>query len=160
MYQIHIQLLVRKEQAPKPALLKKWAKEVLKDQKENAELTCRIVDSEEMAELNSTYRKKKGTTNVLSFPVDLPEEIASEIPLLGDIVICAEVVNREAKEQHKTKNAHWAHMIVHGIYHLLGYDHQNDNDAEIMEGLEIATMKKLGFDNPYDIGAGAKHHDR
>lgn len=159
MYQIHIQLLVPKELAPKPALLKKWAKHTLKNQRDTAELTCRIVDSEEMTALNSTYRKKQGPTNVLSFPADLPAEIAEEIPLLGDIVICADVVNREAQEQGKTKESHWAHMVVHGIYHLLGYDHQTDKEAEEMEGLEIITLKQLGFGNPYDIGASIKHHD-
>lgn len=159
MSQIHIQLLVPQELAPKPALLKKWAKQTLKDQKPNAELTCRIVDAKEMAELNSTYRKKQGTTNVLSFPADLPAEIAEELPLLGDIVICAEVVNEEAKAQAKSQEAHWAHMVVHGIYHLLGYDHQTDKEAEEMESLEIETMKKLGFGNPYDLGASIKHHD-
>ncbi len=152
MYQIIIQCLVAKEQAPKPALLRKWAKAALSAQLDSAEVTLRIVEKTEMTELNSMYRKKQGPTNVLSFPADLPDDIEMDMPILGDIVICADVVNNEAAAQGKTKDAHWAHMIVHGIYHLLGHDHEKDDEAEVMEQLEIATLQKLGFGNPYESG--------
>ena len=103
-----------------------------------------------MSELNSTYRQKNGLTNVLSFPFTMPEDVQIDIPILGDIVVCAEVVNREADEQSKPQEAHWAHMIVHGVFHLLGYDHETDKDAEIMESLETEIMQSLGYANPYE----------
>lgn len=155
MYHVIIQLLVDKEQAVSPALMRKWAKAVLQQQKQKeTEVTIRIVDRDEMTELNSTFRKKKGPTNVLSFPANLPDELKEELPILGDIVICADVVNEEAQKQGKPNRSHWAHMIVHGMYHLLGYDHVTDKDAALMEKLEIQTLKKLGFGNPYEIGDG------
>jgi len=155
MHQIIIQLLVDKEQAPSPALLRKWARAVLGDQKQkDTEVTIRIVDRDEMTTLNKTYRKKKGPTNVLSFPADIPKELKGEFPILGDIVICADVVNQEAQTQAKPERSHWAHIVVHGMYHLLGYDHQTDKEAEHMEKLETKTLKKLGFGNPYDLGDG------
>jgi probable rRNA maturation factor len=152
MYSIIIQLATDKTLAPKRSLLRKWAKHALSKKTPCAEVTIRIVDTEEMLLLNSTYRQKHKTTNVLSFPFILPEEIETEIPILGDIVICAEVVNQEAQEQHKSPESHWAHMVIHGIFHLLGYDHETDKDAETMEGLEIEIMQSLGFKNPYETG--------
>jgi probable rRNA maturation factor len=107
--------------------------------------------------LNSTYRQKTGPTNVLSFPFDLPEDIQLDMPILGDIVVCADVVNREAQEQHKTLDVHWAHMIIHGVFHLLGYDHETDHDAEKMERLEINVMQSLGFNNPYETREDHHH---
>lgn len=138
---------------PQSTALRKWAKKALREQIPSAEATIRIVSLEEMTELNSTYRRKQGPTNVLSFPFDMPEEIAIDIdiPILGDIVICADVVNREAAEQNKPPEAHWAHMIIHGMFHLLGYDHEVESEAEVMEALEIDVMKKLGFPNPYQL---------
>lgn len=159
MYQIITQYVTDKKLAPKAALLRQWAQSVLEKKIPSAEITIRIVDVEEMTELNSTYRQKKGPTNVLSFPFDMPEEVDVEIPILGDIVICAEVVNREAQEQQKKPMAHWAHMIVHGTFHLLGYDHETDTEADIMEALEIEIMQSLGFPNPYEIGEDIKHYD-
>lgn len=160
MHSITIQLIADKNLAPKRSLLRKWANQALDKKMPSSEMTIRIVDTEEMSALNSTYRQKNGPTNVLSFPFILPEEIAAEIdiPILGDIVVCAEVVNREAQEQHKTSESHWAHMIIHGVFHLLGYDHENDKDAEVMESLEIETMKSLGYANPYETGEHT-HHD-
>jgi probable rRNA maturation factor len=154
MHSIIIQLMTDKTLVPKKSLIRKWATHALSNHEET-EITIRIVDVEEMTELNSTYRKKSGPTNVLSFPSDLPEEIELDMTILGDIVICADVVNREAQEQHKTNEAHWAHMIVHGIFHLMGYDHETDHEAEEMEGLEIEVMKSLGFNNPYET---REHH--
>jgi len=124
-----------------------WINAALDGEREQAEVSLRIVNSAEIAELNHQYRGKNYATNVLSFPADLPEELS--LPLLGDIVICAEVVAREALEQHKTHDAHWAHMVVHGTLHLLGYDHIDDDEAEIMEGREIEILNRLNFPNPY-----------
>ncbi|MBX3708718.1 MAG: rRNA maturation RNase YbeY [Gammaproteobacteria bacterium] len=152
MYSIIIQLATNKTLVPKRSLLKKWAQKALSRKIESGEITIRIVDSEEMSELNHTYRHKTGPTNVLSFPFTLPENINLDIPMLGDIVICAEIVNKEAKEQHKSQQAHWAHMIVHGIFHLLGYDHEKESEAIVMEALEIEIMQSLGFANPYETG--------
>lgn len=113
----------------------------------NSELTVRIVDEAEMAELNARYRHKSGPTNILSFPFDPPPGV--QLNLLGDLVIAAPVVQREAREQGKTESAHWAHMIVHGTLHLLGYDHQEPAEAEDMEAREIRILQELGYANPY-----------
>lgn len=156
---ITIQYAADKKLAPAKDQITKWALQALADNTEKTELTIRIVDTAEISELNQTYRKKTGPTNVLSFPADLPETMADQFSVLGDVVICAEVVNREAVEQHKTQQAHWAHMVVHGIFHLLGHDHENDADADIMEKLEIEVMKKLGFTNPYEDREHSKHHE-
>ena len=115
----------------------------------DAEVTIRIVDETESQQLNFDYREKDKPTNVLSFPFQCPPGI--ELPLLGDLVICAQVVAREAQEQQKTLQAHWAHMVVHGSLHLLGFDHINDADAEEMEAEEIQVLQELGFANPYLI---------
>ncbi|OWL91073.1 rRNA maturation RNase YbeY [Halopseudomonas aestusnigri] len=111
------------------------------------ELTIRLVDADEGRQLNSTYRGKDYATNVLSFPADLPPEL--DLPLLGDLVICAPVVAREADEQGKPLLAHWAHMVIHGCLHLLGYDHIEDADAEEMEALERELLAELGIADPY-----------
>jgi len=121
----------------------------------NAEISLRLVDEAEMATLNLTYRDKAGPTNVLSFPSDLPAEL--DIPLLGDIVICAPIVVLEARAQHKPVQAHWAHMAVHGTLHLLGYDHVDPADADTMESLETAVMKNLNYPCPY-AGYAAQEH--
>jgi probable rRNA maturation factor len=159
MHTIIIQLATDNSSIPKKTLLRKWAKAALKKNIDTAEVTLRVVGTDEMTELNSTYRHKKGPTNVLSFPFSLPEEVTLDIPILGDIVICADVVNQEAEEQGKTQEAHWAHMIVHGIFHLLGYDHEVDEEAEKMEALEIEVMKTMGYANPYETGDNIKHYD-
>lgn len=116
---------------------------------EDCEFTIRVVANQEIQELNRLYRHKDKPTNVLSFPfdVDLPE---GEAVLLGDVVIASCVVAEEAKAQGKTLEAHWQHMIIHGLLHLLGYDHITDDEAEEMEGLEIEILHALGFDNPYE----------
>lgn len=150
MYLIDIQYAVNQELAPDAASLQLWATEAMQQALTSAEVVIRIVDINEMTELNTTYRHKTGPTNVLSFPADLPPEIELETTILGDIIICAEVVNREAHEQHKPIEAHWAHMVIHGIFHLLGYDHINDDEATIMESHEIKVMQALGFPNPYE----------
>ncbi|OGT36066.1 MAG: rRNA maturation RNase YbeY [Gammaproteobacteria bacterium RIFCSPHIGHO2_12_FULL_37_14] len=151
MYRITIQYTVDKALVPKTSLLRQWAKYALRKQVTSAEITIRIVDLEEIVYLNTTYRHKQGPTNVLSFPFSIPKNIKIAIPHLGDIIICAAIVNREATEQNKTMNAHWAHMIIHGIYHLLGFDHQTKQHAKKMESQEIEILQSLGFTNPYKL---------
>ncbi|NII11459.1 rRNA maturation RNase YbeY [Oleiagrimonas sp. C23AA] len=112
-----------------------------------AELSIRLVDADEGRELNATYRGKDYATNVLSFPAELPPGV--ELPLLGDLAICAPVMQREAREQHKADRAHWAHLTVHGTLHLLGYDHIEEAEAEQMEALETRILAGLGIDDPY-----------
>lgn len=112
-----------------------------------SEVTIRIVDEPESQQLNETYRGKKSPTNVLSFPFEAPPGF--ELSLLGDLVICRQVVEREAKEQNKVVFTHWAHMVVHGSLHLLGYDHIADSDAEEMESLETEIMQEMGYPDPY-----------
>ena len=118
-----------------------------KKHEQEYELTVRIVDEEESQTLNRQYRSKDKPTNVLSFPFEAPAEI--ELNLLGDLVICAPVVAREAEEQSKQEIAHWAHMVIHGTLHLLGYDHIEDQEADVMEALEVSILSKLGFPDPY-----------
>lgn len=114
---------------------------------QDSELTIRLVDEAESQQLNRDYRGKDYPTNVLSFPFEAPPGI--DLPLLGDLVICAPVVLREAAEQGKSAQAHWAHMVVHGSLHLLGFDHINEVEAEEMEALERDIMAQLGFADPY-----------
>ena len=118
---------------PAAAQLEQWASLALSSVDKATELTLRIVDEEEARMLNNTWRNKDYATNVLSFPIG--EALEEDVELLGDIVICAPVVEREAREQNKHVDAHWAHLIVHGVLHLQGYDHENEDDAGIMERL-------------------------
>ncbi len=141
---------------PAAADITQWVRHAIGARREQAEVSIRITDRDEISELNRTYRDKDGATNVLSFPAELPPELA--LPLLGDLVICAPVVEDEARQQGKALQAHWAHMIIHGTLHLLGYDHIDDNDAEVMENLEIAILTDLGFPDPYrDNNPGTCH---
>ncbi|HFE38519.1 MAG TPA: rRNA maturation RNase YbeY [Gammaproteobacteria bacterium] len=127
--------------------LKDWVNAALSDLPEVSDMTIRVVDEAEILMLNNTYRHKNYLTNVLSFPADIPAEVG--LSILGDVVICAEVVRKEAIEQQKKLDAHWAHMVVHGTLHLLGYDHLNDEDAEAMETKEIEILACFGYPNPY-----------
>lgn len=121
------------------------------------EIAIRIIDEAESQSLNHDYRGKDYPTNVLSFPFELPdgmpEEMRAELGdgIIGDIAICAPVVEREAKDQGKSPEAHWAHMVVHGVLHLLGHDHVDDAGADIMEALEVEVLSELGYANPYFI---------
>ena len=126
-----------------------WASTALKGctDFEEPELTIRLTDEEESQALNSEYRGKDKPTNVLSFPFEMPPGIPLE--LLGDLIICVGVVEREAQEQAKTTEAHWAHMVIHGCLHLLGYDHIKDDEAEEMEALERDLLASLGYPDPY-----------
>ena len=136
------------EALPSDSEILTWVETVLNsEQHGDTELTVRIVSTDESAELNEQYRNKKGATNVLSFPFEAPAEV--DIDLLGDLVVCADVVKQQSIEQHKQEKAHWAHMIVHGTLHLLGYDHLNDAEAEVMENKEIKILSQLGYPDPY-----------
>jgi len=143
---IHIQRACASEESPDEASIQRWVMAALRTT-DTSEVSIRIVDEQESAQLNHQYREKAGPTNVLSFPFDAvtPEPL----PILGDLVICAPVVVREAMEQHKSIDAHWAHMIIHGVLHLLGYDHCNEEDAEVMESLETEILLGLNFPAPY-----------
>ena len=132
---------------PDEASLRRWSEAALAGRRDAAELVIRIVDESESASLNETYRRKQGPTNVLSFPFEAPPAVA--LDLLGDVVICAPVVLREAAVQHKSAEAHWAHMVIHGVLHLLGYDHQSDIQASTMEKIEINILTELGYPDPY-----------
>jgi len=133
---------------PNEADFRRWAEAALAGAgyAKEAELTLRIVNEAEITALNETYRRKQGPTNVLSFPFEAPPEVDSS--LLGDIVICAPVVLREAVSQGKTPEAHWAHLVAHGVLHLLGYDH-DETQAAAMESLEIRILTDLGYADPY-----------
>lgn len=132
-------------EVPDEAAFQRWADAAAET--DGAEVSIRLVDEAESAELNRTYRGKDKPTNVLSFPFEAPEGVPND--LLGDLVICVPVVEREAREQGKTSAAHWAHLVVHGLLHLQGYDHIEDDEAEVMEAKEIAILQGLGFPNPY-----------
>ena len=150
------------EPIPSQSQFETWVEAALEGRDSESELTIRIVSEEEISDLNQSYRDKSGSTNVLSFPFEMPDfgdEVSGEslldeseqvdIPLLGDLVICAAVVNREAVEQNKVPEAHWAHMTIHGVFHLLGYDHIKPDEAEAMEKLEITCLSDLGYPTPY-----------
>lgn len=147
-YQIDIETNSQSNLLPKPVQIEQWISAALNQQAlDEAEVSVYIVDEPESQELNHEYRGKNKPTNVLSFPADIPEELG--IPLLGDLVICAPVVEREALEQGKSLEAHWAHMLVHGTLHLLGHDHIDDDEADAMEALETAIIVSLNFPAPY-----------
>ncbi|MBA4697080.1 MAG: rRNA maturation RNase YbeY [Legionella sp.] len=114
-----------------------------------AELTVRLVDKSEIQALNNCYRKQDKATNVLAFPSRLPPEIQLTYPLLGDVIICPEIIEEEAITYNKPISAHWAHILIHGVLHLLGYDHIEPDDAEQMMALEVKLVQELGFANPY-----------
>ena len=145
---IDLQIACEQESGlPTAEQIEQWATAAVQPQSDEVEMTVRIVDEAESHKLNLNYRGKDRPTNVLSFPFECPDEV--ELPLLGDLVICRQVVEREAQEQDKPVMAHWAHMVVHGSLHLLGYDHIEDNEAEEMESLETQIMTGLGFADPY-----------
>lgn len=147
---MNINLDVQREvdASPKDEDLLKWVTATLTfENQSDSELTIRFVDEKESAELNQQYRHKTGSTNVLSFPFEAPAEV--ELDLLGDLVICNDVVKKQAAEQKKEELAHWAHMVVHGTLHLLGYDHLTDAEADVMEDKEIKILSQLGYTDPY-----------
>lgn len=140
------------ENLPSEAQFTQWVQRALAHEAQTedfpeSEMTIRIVDEAESHELNLNYRGKDKPTNVLSFPFEVPEGI--ELPLLGDLIICRQVVEKEAEEQQISLESHWAHLAIHGTLHLLGYDHIEDDEAEEMEGLETEIMQSLGYEDPY-----------
>jgi probable rRNA maturation factor len=145
---LDVQRVSEAQDLPGDKQLRSWARAALADIGGSHELTVRIVDVSESAALNAEYRHKQGPTNVLSFPFEAPPGLRSR--LLGDLVVCADVVQREAREQGKLPLAHWAHMIVHGVLHLRGFDHLTDSEAQAMETLETEILARLGYPNPYE----------
>jgi probable rRNA maturation factor len=143
MSAIQVQIACSRKNLPSATQLRRWARAAMPVDQRNKEIVLRIVNNIESADLNQRFRHKSGPTNVLSFPA--PDAFDT----LGDIVICAPLVAKEAREQGKKLTAHWAHLVVHGVLHLVGYDHSKNTDAEIMESLEIAILRQLGFANPY-----------
>jgi probable rRNA maturation factor len=148
--QVDLQKRVR-AWAPGRSEIAVWAGEALGRRAANREVSIRLVGGTESRKLNAHYRGKDYATNVLSFPAS---PMASAVAL-GDLVICPQVLRREAREQRKTLRAHWAHLVVHGALHLIGYDHERDDDARRMERREIAVLRRLGFTNPYRSARGA-----
>ncbi|TDB59752.1 rRNA maturation RNase YbeY [Photorhabdus khanii] len=145
---LDLQIACKSSQSlPEETLFQQWLDRVLPQFQSESEVTIRIVDEAESHDLNLTYRGKDKPTNVLSFPFEAPPEV--DLPLLGDLIICRQVVEKEAEEQQKTVEEHWAHMVVHGCLHLLGYDHIEDDEAEEMESLETEIMQELGYADPY-----------
>lgn len=134
---------------PAPQQLRLWARTGFLGEEES-EVTLRIVSPGESTQLNHRYRGKDKPTNVLSFPFEAPPGLS--LPLLGDLVICAGVVETEAREQHKPLAAHWAHMVIHGMLHLQGYDHIHTQEATTMEALEVKLLAGLGLPDPYLTG--------
>jgi probable rRNA maturation factor len=149
--QVDVQLATETGEVPSSGQIRDWAAAAL-EERATAELTVRIVDEPEVQTLNRRYRDQDRPTNVLSFPCDLPVGLPADQfgDLLGDVVICAPVVAREAREQGKAADAHWAHLVVHGVLHLLGYDHEEPDQAARMETRERVILAGLGFPDPYD----------
>jgi probable rRNA maturation factor len=159
---VSIQLAGPRRGVPHSSSLAQWARAAFSVSRASraartatASVTIRVIGAAESRVLNRTWRGKDKPTNVLSFPsgefaADRPKlPLASNETLLGDLAICAPVVAREAREQDKPAKAHWAHMVIHGVLHLLGYDHENDRDAEAMEAREVALLRRFGYADPY-----------
>jgi probable rRNA maturation factor len=145
--ELELQIASSTKTLPHPSQFREWVSVTLWQRVDTADLTIRIVDEEEMIDLNEKYRHKVGPTNVLSFPYDPIPGVMTRF--LGDIVLCAQVIENEAQQQNIPLLAHWAHMVVHGALHLLGYDHQEETEALAMQGLETDILLRLGFQPPY-----------
>ena len=151
MVNLGVQYTEQAEEPPSIDEFQSWANIALINEKD-VEVNLRIVGEEESQSFNKEYRNKDKPTNVLSFPMEIPPALADEIDvpvILGDLIICAPVVEQEARQQNKTSKAHWARMVIHGMLHLQGYDHISDEQAEQMESLEIKLLQQLGIENPY-----------
>ena len=148
MSTVHVDLArPSRMRAPSGRSLSTWARAALGARRGAVELAVRLVPPAESRRLNRHYRGKDAPTNVLSFPASVDPAVRPRP--LGDVVICPAVLKREAREQGKSERAHWAHLLVHGVLHLVGYDHEADGDAQRMERREIAVLRRLGFANPY-----------
>jgi|WetSurMetagenome_2_1015567.scaffolds.fasta_scaffold120557_1 probable rRNA maturation factor len=144
---INLQIASHDNAIPSKQAFKKWVNAIITTNN-NCELNIRIVDITDSAQLNRVYRNNNAPTNILSFPFTIPNGVTTNI--LGDLVICAPLVKEEAILQDKKLSAHWAHLTIHGVLHLLGYTHKSKSDAAVMEAKEIATLRKLGFEDPYN----------
>ena len=152
MIKLDLQYAEQAEEPPSRENFQKWVNlAYIEKQSVPAQVSIRIVSEAESQSLNTEYRNKNKPTNVLSFPMELPEQLIHEldIVMLGDLVICGSVVESEAVQQGKSSLSHWAHMVIHGMLHLQGYDHVSESDAEQMEDLEVKLLKKIGVNNPY-----------
>lgn len=145
---VEIQNIYNSDNVPDSSQFRLWVEAALENEVDDSELTIRIVNEEEGATLNQDYRGKNGPTNVLSFAYENPPGVNENI--LGDLVICGPVIEREAIEQNKELSAHWAHMVVHGVMHLRGFDHQQEDQAAQMEARETEILTGLGFNKPYE----------
>lgn len=143
---ITVQIATDDANLPATTALERWANCVLEHERRSGELTLRIVGREEGRQLNSQWRGRDQATNVLAFPLAEPD---FEPCLLGDIVICAPVANAECNDEAAAREAHWAHLAIHGVLHLLGYDHERDSDAAVMESRERTILAELGYPDPY-----------
>lgn len=141
---------------PEKSLCESWLNSALETAKQETPyiISLKFVEQSESAKLNTQYRGKQSATNVLSFPSALPDAICQQLDFLplGDIVVCPEILEQEAKLQEKETQAHWAHLLIHGLLHLLSYDHETEESANTMENMEIKALERLGFPNPYLIG--------
>ena len=150
-YHIDIQHVCDDKLPISDEILNQWVQLTLTKHQIYGELTLRFVQPDEMTHLNFFYRKKNKVTNVLSFPANLPKEILLDVPLLGDVVICPVVLQEESQQLNKPLTEHWAHIVIHGVLHLLGFDHIEDDDARVMQAHEIQLLAELGFENPYHV---------
>jgi probable rRNA maturation factor len=151
MVNLDVQYTEQAEEPPSKDEFQDWVNLALINEKD-VEVSLSIVGEAESQSLNKEYRNKDKPTNVLSFPMEIPQALVDEIDMpamLGDLIICAPIVEQEAVQQEKTSTAHWAHMVIHGMLHLQGYDHISDEQAKQMEDLEIQLLQQLGIDNPY-----------
>jgi len=148
--ELDLQYAEKSEEPPSRDEFQQWVNLALIKDKP-VQIGIRIVNEAESQSLNSQYRDKDKPTNILSFPVELPEDVSKELDvlMLGDLVICSPVVENEARQQGKESKSHWAHMVIHGMLHLQGYDHISESDAEEMEGMEIKLLQKININNPY-----------
>ena len=144
---VEIQAVSASDRLPAPAQLTAWARAAWQDPARDAEVVIRLTDEDESRRLNRAYRGKDRPTNVLSFSYGPMPGIAPD--QIGDLLVCVPVVEREARAQGKTREAHWAHMVVHGMLHLQGHDHEDDRQARVMECLETEILTGLGFPAPY-----------
>ncbi len=151
MIEIDVQRMVNDPCVPDDQFFLEWANAVLASE-DSAVVNVRIVDEAEGWALNREWRGKDSATNVLSFPADMPLVDGSRV--LGDVVLCAPVIEQEASKQGKSLKAHWAHLVIHGLLHLLGFDHINGEQAKLMEAREIELLAHLGFSNPYETSHG------
>lgn len=145
--ELAVQCTVDDHDAPDEAAFRRWAESALAGRRDSTELVIRIVDADEGRTLNATWRGKDRPTNVLAFPAELPPELS--LPLLGDLVLCAPVVAAEAREQGKSVSDHYAHLTIHGLLHLLGFDHEDEAEAQLMEAEERRLLAGLGIEDPY-----------